>query len=95
MLKNEIILNVYLQPGAKKSELSGMHNGHIKIKVNSQPIDGKANDALILFLSDFLKIPKSHIKIISGKKSRMKKISITGLIDDNEIKNKLLRMEST
>ena len=89
MSKDEIILSIYLQPGAKKSEVSGMHDGQIKIKVNSPPVDGKANEALILFLSEFLNIPKSKIKIISGEKNRMKKISISGVADEKEIKNKL------
>lgn len=83
------LITVYLQPGAKKSEISGMHNGHVKIKVNSPPIDGKANEALILFLSEFLDIPKSKIKIISGEKSRIKKISIVSSMNENEIKNML------
>ena len=90
MQKNEIILSIYLQPGAKKSEVSGMHDGHIKIKVNSPPVDGKANDALILFLSDFLNIPKSNIKIITGEKSRIKKLSIKSSMNGSEIKNKLM-----
>ena len=72
----QALITVYLQPDAKKSEVSGMHDGHIKIKVNSPPVDGKANEVLILFLSEFLDIPKSKIKIVSGKKSRIKKISI-------------------
>lgn len=79
-----------MQPGAKKSEVSGMHDGHIKIKVNSPPVDGKANDALILFLSDFLNIPKSTIKIIFGEKSRIKKISIATSANESEIKSKLM-----
>ena len=90
MSKNGIILSIYLQPGAKKSEVSGIHDGHIKIKVNSPPVDGKANEALILFLSEFLNIPKSMIKIISGEKSRIKKISIMTSMNENKIKNKLM-----
>lgn len=90
MSKNEIILSIYLQPGSKKSDVSCVHDGHIKIKVNSPPVDGKANDALILFLSEFLNIPKSTIKIISGKKSRIKKISIATSTNGSEIKNKLM-----
>lgn len=84
-----IFIGIYLQPGAKKSKVLGMHNGHIKIKVNSPPVDGKANEALILFLSEFLNIPKSMIKIISGEKSRIKKISIMTSMNENEIKSKL------
>lgn len=83
-------LTIYLQPSAKKSEISGMHNGYVKIKLNSPPIDGKANEALILFLSEFLKIPKSTIKIISGEKSRIKKLLIVSSMNESEIKNKLI-----
>jgi len=87
---HETILTIYLQPGAKKPEIAGIHDGHIKIKVNSPPADGRANNALILFLSEFLNIPKSDIKIIAGEKSRIKKLLIIGSIGENEIKNKLL-----
>ena len=90
MTKHETILTIYLQPGAKKPEITGIHDGHIKIKVNSPPVDGKANNALILFLSEFLHIPKSDIKIIAGEKSRIKKLLISGSMDENTIKNKLL-----
>ena len=89
MTKNEIILDIYLQPNAKKSALSGEHGGLIKIKVNSPPVDGKANEELILFLSKFLKIPKSFIKIISGETSRIKKISIVSTFDKADMINKL------
>lgn len=86
----KVLLTIYLQPGAKKSEVSGMHDGHIKIKINSPPVDGKANEALILFLSEFLDIPKSKIKIVSGEKSRIKKIAIETLMNKTEIENKLM-----
>ena len=82
LTKNEIILTIYLQPGAKKSEICGMHDSNIKIKVNSPPIDGKANEALIQFLSDFLSLPKSAIRLISGHKSRIKRVGITGMPED-------------
>ncbi|PIZ04072.1 MAG: YggU family protein [Gammaproteobacteria bacterium CG_4_10_14_0_8_um_filter_38_16] len=85
----QTLITIYLQPGAKKSEVSGIHGGHIKIKVNSPPVDGKANEALILFLSEFLDIQKSKIKIVSGEKSRIKKISIMTSMNENEIKSKL------
>ena len=81
-IKSEFIITIYLQPGAKKSEVVGFHNGNIKIKVNSPPVEGKANDALIQFLSDFLDIPKSFIELIAGQKSRIKKLKITGISED-------------
>lgn len=80
-MKTEFILTVYLQPGARKSEIVGLHDGHIKIKVKAPPVDGKANAALINFLSEFFNTPKSSIKIISGDKSRLKKVAIANLSD--------------
>lgn len=76
------MLTIYLQPGAKKSAVSGLHDGNIKIKINAPAVDGKANAALIDFLSDFLEIPKSAIHIISGQKSRIKKLKMVGITDD-------------
>lgn len=91
MNHDESILTIYLQPGAKKSCVAGMHDGYIKIKLNAPPVDGKANDALILFLSDLLSIPKSSIELISGHKSRIKRLKIIGVDESvitQELKNK-------
>lgn len=49
----------------------------IKIKITARAIEGKANKAIIEFLSDELKIPKSKIKILNGEKSSIKTIQIT------------------
>jgi len=78
-MKNNFIFTVYLQPGARKSEIAGLHDGHIKIRIKAPPIDGKANSALIDFLSAFLEVPKSSVSILSGEKSRLKKVSIANL----------------
>ncbi len=48
----------------------------IKIKITAQPIEGKANKAIIEFLSKILKKPKSKIKIVNGEKSSIKTIQI-------------------
>ena len=85
-MKTEFILTVYLQPGAKKSEIVGLHDGNIKIKVKAPPVDGKANAALINFLSEFFDVPKSSITIISGDKSRLKKVAIANLSDTQQQK---------
>ena len=85
-MKTEFILTVYLQPGAKKSEIVGLHDGNIKIKVKAPPVDGKSNAALIDFLSKFFETPKSSIKIISGDKSRLKKVLIVNLSDTQKRK---------
>ncbi len=75
-MKSDLQLKIYLQPGAKKSEMLGKYGNSIKIKVQSPPIDGKANDALINFLSEKFSIAKSSISITSGLKSRFKTVCI-------------------
>ncbi|MCM1338128.1 MAG: DUF167 domain-containing protein [Muribaculaceae bacterium] len=67
------IINIRISPNAKKNEI--IRDGEIfKIKITAQPIDGKANKALIEFLSKNFKIPKTSIKILKGETSKEKTI---------------------
>lgn len=75
-MKSDLKLKIYLQPGAKKSEIVGKHGEYIKIKVQSPAIDGKANEALINFLTEKFSIAKSFIVISTGLKSRFKTVCI-------------------
>lgn len=75
-MKSDLKLKIYLQPGAKKSEIVGQHGDSIKIKVQSPPVDGKANEALINFLSEKFLIAKSLIIIAAGLKNRFKTVCI-------------------
>lgn len=77
------ILNLYIQPGASRSEISGEHDGRLKIKIKARPVDGEANENLIEFLSDVLKISKAKIHLISGESSRQKVILVE--LSPNEI----------
>ena len=54
----------------------------IKVKLTAQPIEGKANKALIEFLSKTFKIPKSKIEILKGESSKEKTILLKS--DDSE-----------
>lgn len=75
--ENGFELKVYVQPGAKKTEIAGEFNGRLKIRLNAPPIDGKANEALIEFISEIFSISKSKIKIRRGQKSREKDLVIS------------------
>ena len=73
-----ILLLLYIQPGASKSEVKGVHGDRLKISVKAPPAEGAANEAVIEFLGKALKIPKSRIHLISGETSRQKNFWITG-----------------
>ena len=73
---NAILMSVYIVPRASKSEIVGIYNDCVKIKLNAQPKDNEANKELIYFLSKSLKTPRSKIEIISGHKQRNKVVSL-------------------
>lgn len=73
--KDGIILTLRISPNASKNEIIKDDTG-IKVKITAQPIDGKANKALIEFLSKQFKIPKSYFEIIRGETSKDKTILI-------------------
>lgn len=66
------LLNLYIQPGASLSEISGTHADRLKVKIKAPPRDGEANEALIEFFSKYLGISKSKIRILRGESSRQK-----------------------
>ena len=72
----KVLLEVYVQPGAKKTAISGKHDDRLKIRLKSSPIDGKANQELVAFMAQFLKLRKQDIQIVRGKKSRFKLLSM-------------------
>ena len=72
----QITLHCHVQPGAKQTRIVGLHDQCIKIQLNSPPVDGKANKALIQFLAKAFHCPKSSIQIKRGLSSRRKTIII-------------------
>jgi uncharacterized protein len=73
-----VIVNLYVQPGAKRTEIVGFYGEELKIRLTSQPIDGRANDALLNFVAQKFDVPRRKVALIRGGKSRHKKVSITG-----------------
>jgi uncharacterized protein len=66
-------------PKSSRNEIINGEGGVLKIKVISPPVDGKANKTVIELLSKQLKISKKDILIVSGEKSRNKKIRLYGI----------------
>ena len=79
-----IVITVRVVPRASKSEIVGLENGILKIRITSPPVDGAANAELIRLLSKTLSVAKRDITIASGETSRNKRISI-----DNVSQSKL------
>jgi uncharacterized protein len=73
---DRIVLSVKVIPGAGRSEISGLRNGEVLIRLNAPPERGKANKELLRLLSDATGVSKSAIKIESGETARKKTISV-------------------
>ena len=71
-------LRVRLHPGARRNAITGLHDGAVRIALTAPPVDGRANEALIAFLADLLRIPKANITIATGQTSRSKTLHIAG-----------------
>jgi uncharacterized protein len=65
-------LAVRAQPGAKKNAVLGEQAGALKVAVTAPPEDGRANDAIIELLKDFLGVKRSLVELISGHSNRNK-----------------------
>ena len=71
-------------PRSSKSEIVGAHDGFLKVKIASPPVDGQANEAIIKFFSKIFKLPKSNVSIVKGAQAKKKKIRLAG-VDLNNI----------
>ena len=78
-----VTLAVRAQPGAKKTAITGVYGegaeAQLKIAVQAQPIEGRANDALIEFLADFFDVPRGKVELVSGELSRSKVFLLRGV----------------
>jgi|SRR5215467_8718949 len=68
-----------VQPRASKDEIAGEINGALKVRLRAPAVENRANEALIEFLAQLLKMPKSAVRILSGDRSRTKRIEIRGV----------------
>lgn len=69
-----VLLHIYVQPKASKSKVVGLFDGCLKIAITAPPVDGKANEEVMKFLSRLLNIPGRDIVIQAGAQSRRKRV---------------------
>lgn len=74
--KQVIRLPVVIKPKAKHNQVLGISNGRLKIAITALPVDGKANKALINFITELLFIRKQDVFIHSGLNNRLKVICL-------------------
>jgi uncharacterized protein (TIGR00251 family) len=71
-----LILTLYVQPGAKRTEAIGLHGDALKIRLAALPVEGAANSALIEFLASIFGVPQRQVSLKHGLNSRHKVVEI-------------------
>lgn len=83
-------IHVRVQPRASRNEVI-RHEGNVWwLRLTAPPVEGKANAALVAYLSEVLGLPKSRIDIARGHTGRNKQVSVEGL-SDAEVSERLGR----
>ena len=72
-----------VQPRSSRNGFAGIFpataGDAMKLAITAPPVDGKANQAVVEYLSDFFRVPKSSIAIVSGETGRNKVVAIGGM----------------
>jgi len=87
-----VVLSVRVQPRASRDEVAGEMAGALRIRLQAPAVEGRANEALIEFLAQLLKTPKSAVRILTGDRSRTKFVEVRGITEQDV--RKLLRVEA-
>jgi uncharacterized protein (TIGR00251 family) len=71
-----LVLHLHVQPGAKRTEVAGLHGDAVKLRLAAPPVDGKANAELKRFLADAFGVAARDVAIVRGETSRRKTVRI-------------------
>ena len=81
-----VVLDLHIQPGAKKTEVVGRHGDALKIRLAAPPVDGKANAALVAFIAAKVGAGRTAVEVVSGQTSRAKRVRVAGITAADELK---------
>lgn len=73
-----LIVTLHIQPGAKRTEIIGLHGDALKIRVAAAAVEGQANTRLLNFLRQAFEVPASRITLKQGEHARRKVVEIQG-----------------
>jgi len=71
-----VLLHVSVMPNAKRTQVDGLHDGALRVRLAAPPIEGRANEALVAWLAKSLGVPKRDVELLRGEASRRKQLAI-------------------
>ena len=78
-----LLFNVHVQPRASRSEICGIHEGELRLRLTSPPVEDAANRQCVELIAKALGVAKSKVSIKSGAKSRHKVVRVEGVQPDS------------
>jgi uncharacterized protein (TIGR00251 family) len=79
--KDVWMVQVHVQPGVRKNQVSGEHGGCLKLKIAAPAVDNKANKCLLGFVAELWGVPKRQVELVRGEGSRQKTVAVWGAGD--------------
>lgn len=71
-----VLVDIHVMPNAAKTQVQGLHDGALRVRLHAPPVDGKANLALQAWLADQLDLPKSAVELLRGASARRKQLRV-------------------
>ena len=76
------ILQINVVPNARRTEFAGRHAGRLRIRLAAPPADGLADTALLQWLAEELRVPRSAVTLLRGASGRVKQVLVAGEFAD-------------
>jgi uncharacterized protein (TIGR00251 family) len=74
---SDLVLSIHAQPGARRTEVAGIHGSALKVRVSARAVEGAANEALLAFVAESFEVAKRQVALMSGATSREKRVRVT------------------
>ena len=74
-----VLLRLYIQPRASRTEIVGLHGDAIKVRLAAPPVDGAANEELVRFVAEALDVPRGAVALVAGASGRRKQVKVDGI----------------
>jgi uncharacterized protein (TIGR00251 family) len=80
-----LVIDVHAQPGARRTEVVGLHGEALKIRVSAPALEDRANEALAAFIAERLGVARRDVTLVSGAKSRSKRFAVATSADGSRL----------
>lgn len=80
-----IVFDVRVAPRSGRAGIAGTRHGALLVRLNAPPVDGAANAELVDVVADALGVPRRAVSIVSGERSKQKRVRVAGVTEDQAL----------